>query len=166
MFHQFSVFCAMILILTASNRARADHFTIDLEVKAPKANKTVHAETLGLGIKTKPRPVLEIQAGDKVAIKWTLTSAAKDVIKDVQIQFYAVKIPKPGDPPPSPRDFDKDALVQTALTMDFKPKDKTEGELSLAVDKPGTYLLRLETKGAAVMPDDHEHFATLDIVAR
>src|SRR5690348_2277463 len=99
MFHRFSVFCAMILVLTASERARADHFTIDLEVKAPKANKTVHAETLGLGIKTKPRTVLEIQAGDKLTIKLTLTSSAKEIIKDVQVQFYAVKIPKPGDPP-------------------------------------------------------------------
>ncbi len=114
---------AIFFFLAVSEPARADHFTIDLEVKAPKANKTVHAETLGLG-------------------------------------------PKPGDPPPPPREFDKDAILQTALTMDFKPKDKTEGELSLQVDKPGTYLLRLETKGAAVGPDDHEHFATLDVIAR
>ncbi len=157
---------AIFFFLAVSEPARADHFTIDLEVKAPKANKTVHAETLGLGVKTKPRAVLEIQAGDKITIKWTLASAAKDVVKDVQIQFYAVRIPKPGDPAPPPREFDKDAILQTALTMDFKPKDKTEGELSLQVDKPGTYLLRLETKGAAVGPDDHEHFATLDVIAR
>lgn len=166
MVHRLYLICATVCFLTASNAARADHFTIDLEVKAPKATKTVHAETLGLGVKAKPRTVLEIQAGDKISIKWTLASAGKDVIKDVQVQFYAVKIPKPGDPPPSPRDFDRDAVVQAALTMDFKPKDKTEGELSLQVDKPGTYLLRLETKGAAVGSDDHEHFATLDLVAR
>jgi hypothetical protein len=155
---------AVFFFLVAFGPARADHFTIDLEVSAPKANRTVHAETLGLGIKPKPRAVLEIQAGDKITIKWILASTAKDVVKDVQIQFYAVKIPRPGDPPPPPRD--KDAILQTALTMDFKPKDKTEGELSLQVDKPGTYLLRLETKGAAVGPDDHEHFATLDLIAR
>jgi hypothetical protein len=166
MVHRLNLLCATAFFLTASNPARADHFTIDLEVKAPKANRTVHAETLGLGVKTKPRAVLEIQAGDKITIKWTLASAGKDIVKDMQVQFYAVKIAKPGDPPPSPRDFDKDAIVQTALTMDFKPKDKTEGELSLQVDKAGTYLLRLETKGAAVGSDDHEHFATMDVVAR
>jgi hypothetical protein len=157
---------AVLLWLAASGPAHADHFTIDLEVKAPKANRTVHAETLGLGVKTKPRAVLEIQAGDKITVKWTLASSGKETIKDVQVQFYAVKIPKPGDPPPPPRDFDKEAILQTALTMDFKPKDKTEGELSIQVDKPGTYLLRLETKGAAVGQDDHEHFANLDIIAR
>jgi hypothetical protein len=156
----------VFFFLVASGPGRADHFTIDLEVKAANATKTVHAETLGLGVKPKARAVREIQAGDQITIKWTLTSTAKETVKDVQIQFYAVKIPKPGDAPPPPRDFDKDAILQTALTMDFKPKDKTEGELSLQVDKPGTYLLRLETKGAAVGPDDHEHFATLDLIAR
>jgi hypothetical protein len=166
MVHRLNLFSAAVLFLGASNTARADHFTIDLEVKAPKANKTVHAETLGLGIKTKPRAVLEIQAGDTITIKWTLASAGTDVVKDVQVQLFIVKIAKPGDPPPSPRDFDKEAILQTALTMDFKPKDKTEAELSQLVDKPGTYLLRLETKGAAVGSDDHEHFANLDVIAR
>src|SRR5260370_1463966 len=153
--------CAIVFFL--SEPARADHFTIDLEVKAPKANKTVHAETLGLGIKTKPRAVLEIQAGDRITIKWTLAGTAKDAFKDVQIQFYAVKIPKPGDPPPPRRDFDKDAILQAALTMDFKPKDKTEAELSLQMEKPGIYLLRLETSRAAVASNDHEHFTASEL---
>src|SRR5436853_7936253 len=92
-------FCLTVLVwLAASQPVRADHFTIDLEVKAPKANKTVHAETLGLGIKTKPRAVFEIQAGEQITIKWTLASAAKDTVKDLQAQLYAVKIHKPGDP--------------------------------------------------------------------
>jgi hypothetical protein len=162
-----SFFAVILVWLAVSVPARADHFTIDLEVKAPKADKTVHAETLGLGIKAKPRAVLEIQAGDTITIKWTLASAGKDVVKDVQVQLFIVKIAKPGDPPPSPRDFDKEAILQTALApLDFKPKDKTEAELSQLVDKPGTYLLRLETKGAAVGADDHEHFANLDLIAR
>jgi hypothetical protein len=156
---------AILFWLAASGPSRADHFTIDLEVKGSKTNRTVHTETAVLGIKPKARAVLEIQAGDKITIKWVLNSTApKDTIKDVLIHFYAVKIAKPGDPPP-PK-LDKDVLLETALTMDFKPKDKTEGELRLQVDKPGTYLLRLETIGAAVGADGHEYYATLDVVAR
>jgi hypothetical protein len=165
MIHLTRISSVILFWLAAFGLARADHFTIDLEVKGSKAGHTVHAETAGLGIKPKPRAVLEIQAGDKITIKWTLTStASKDTVKDVLVHFYAVKIAKPGDPPP-PK-LDKDVLLETALTMDFKPKDKTEGELSLQVDKPGVYLLRLETIGAAVGADGHEHFANLDIMAR
>lgn len=158
-------FLAILLALVISETATADHFVIDLEVKAPKANRTVHAETLGLGVKPKPRAVLEVQAGDTITIKWTLASTApKETVKDVLVHFYAVKINKAGDPPP-PK-LEKDVLLETALTMDFKPKDKSEVEHSLRVEKPGTYLLRLETIGAAGGPNDHEHFATLDVVAR
>ncbi len=158
-------FLAILLALVISATAAADHFAIDLEVKGPKANRTVHAETLGLGVKPKPRAVLEIQAGDTITIKWTLASTApKETVRDVLVHFYAVKINKAGDLPP-PK-LEKDVLLETALTMDFKPKDKSEVEHSLLVDKPGTYLLRLETIRAAGGTDDHEHFATLDLIAR
>jgi len=154
-----------LALVAFSNPARAEHFTIDLEVKGPKVNHTARAETAGLGVKPKPRFVLEVQAGDQVTVKWTLTStASKDTFKDVLVHFYAVKIAKPGDPPP-PK-LDKDVLLETALTMDFKPKDKSQGELTLKPEKPGVYLLRLETIGAAAGGEDHEHFATLDLVAR
>lgn len=156
----------LLLTLTAfSNSARADHFAIELEVKDPKASHTAKTETAGLGVKPKPRAVLEVQAGDQVTVKWTLTStASKDTIKDVLIHFYAVRISKAGDPPP-PK-LDKDVLLETASTMDFKPKDKSQGELTLKPEKPGVYLLRLETIGASAGTNDHEHFATLDLVAR
>jgi hypothetical protein len=49
--------------------------------------------------------------------------------------------------------------------MDFKPSDRTEGEITLVVAKPGCYLLRVETKGAAGK-DGHEQFAALDLVVR
>jgi len=164
-------FTLMILIwLAAFGPARADQFTIDLEVKGPKAGRTVHAEAaatgpLELGAKPKPRAILEIQAGDTITIKWTLTSIApKETVKDVLVHFYAVKIDKAGDRPP-PK-LDKGVLLETALTMDFKPKDKSEGELNLLVDKAGVYLLRLETSFKHVDAEALEPFATLDLIVR
>jgi hypothetical protein len=50
--------------------------------------------------------------------------------------------------------------------MDFKPKDKTEGELSFTVEKPGVYLLRLETMGASAGIEGSEYFAALNLVVR
>jgi hypothetical protein len=165
---------AILIWLAPFRSARADQFTIDLDVHGPKAARTVHAEKpippdlSALGSKPKPREVLEIQPGDKISIKWTLTSTApKETIKDVLVHFYAVKINKAGDSPP-PK-LDKNVLLESALTMDFKPKDKNEGELSLHVEKPGVYLLRLETlkaKGAGVNADNHEYFASMDVIAK
>jgi len=157
-------FGLLLTLMAFSSSARADHFAIELEVKGPKASHTAKTETAGLGVKPKPRAVLEVQAGDQVTVKWTLGSTGKDTIKDVLVHFYAVKIGKAGDRPP-PK-LVKDVILETALTMDFKPKDKSHGELTLKPEKPGVYLLRLETISPPNATNYHEHFATLDLVAR
>jgi hypothetical protein len=165
MLRTFSFGSALVCWALASAPATAHHFAIDLEVKAPKGNQTAHAQIAALGEKPKPRAALEVKAGDKITVKWTLRStAAKETAKDVLVHFYAVKINKLGEPPPSK--LDEDVVTETALTMDFKPKDKTEGELRLQIDKPGFYLLRLETIGAAVGLEGHEHFAALDLIVQ
>jgi hypothetical protein len=165
MLRAFSFGWALVSWVLASGSAQAHHFAIDLEVKAPKGNQAAHAQKAALGEKPKPRSALEVKAGDKIAVRWTLRSTAvKETAKDVLVHFYAVKISKLGEPPPSK--LDKNVVTETALTMDFKPKDKTEGELHFQIDQPGFYLLRLETRGAAVGPDGHEHFAALDLIVQ
>jgi hypothetical protein len=145
--------------------ARADHFAIDLEAQSPRVTKTAHGEAFALGVKPKPRAVLEAKAGDRLAVKWTLTStAAKGTVKDVVVHFFVVKEEQAGQQA-LPK-LDKDVWVETALSMDFNPKDKNRGELAFTIDKPGAYLLRLETIGAAVGIEGHEHFAALDLVIR
>jgi hypothetical protein len=143
--------------------ARADHFAIDLEARAGKESKTAHAETAALGTSAKPRPVLQVKAGERVNVKWTLRCTdAKETYKDVLVHFFAVKEEKAGQQ--AVPKLDRDVAAESALTMDFKPKDASDGELSFTVDRPGSYLLRLETIGAAVGLEGHEHFAALDLV--
>jgi hypothetical protein len=156
---------ALVSWALASGPALGHHFAIDLEVKSPKGSQTAHAQVSALGEKPKARATLEAKTGDKITVKWTLRStAAKETAKDVTVHFYAAKISKLAEPPPSR--LDKNVVTETALTMDFKPKDKTEGELNFQIDEPGFYLLRLETIGAAVGLDGHEHFAALDLIVQ
>jgi hypothetical protein len=154
----------IVVISGAVATARADHFAIDLEVKAAKVSKTARTDTVAVGVKPKPRGILEAQAGKTIEAKWTITSTAgKDTAKDVLVHFFVVKIDKAGQQ--TVPKLDKDVPAESALTMDFKPKDKAEGELSFTIDKPGTYLIRLETIGSAGK-DGHEHFAALDLVIK
>jgi hypothetical protein len=161
-----AVFCLAVAAgLSGALAVRADEFAIDLEARADKASKAAHAEKVALGTTPKQRPVLEARAGQRVTVKWTLRSTdPKTTYKDVTVHFFAVKEEKAGQQT-VPR-LDKDVAVETALSMDFKPKDATDGELSFTIDKPGSYLLRLETIGAAVGVEGHEHFAALDLVVR
>jgi hypothetical protein len=142
---------------------RAHHFTIDLTAQAGDASKTARAETAAPGIKPKARVLLRVKAKGLVTVRWTLTNSdAKATFKNVTVHFVAVRQEKLGQAT-MPK-LNRGVVAETALTMDFKPRDSTKGELAFTMDAPGPYLLRLETIGAAVGPDGHEHFAALDLL--
>lgn len=149
--------------LSTARLAYADHFLIDLEAKSGAATKTATVSTTGSVAKPKARGILEIKPGESMTVKWTVTYTAKQgMVKDQLIHFFVVKEEKVGQV--AVPKLDKDVAVESALTMDFNPKDKTDGELTFTLDRPGSYLLRLEASKAD--GDDHEHFAALDIVVK
>src|SRR6266852_5067898 len=102
---------------------RADHFAIDLKVQAGKESKTAQTETAALGLKAKKRAVLNAKVGDRITVKWTMTNSdAKTAVKNVLVHFFAVKLEEIGQKT-TPK-LDKGVLAESALVMDFNPKDK------------------------------------------
>ena len=164
MMHRAGVYQAVLSLAAVAGTARADHFAIELEARSGTAAKTAKTETAALAEKPKTRAVLEARTGKPITVKWTVTSTAKDgMVKDALIHFFVVKEEKVGQVA-LPK-LDKQVTVESALTMDFKPKDKTEAELSFTIDTPGSYLLRLETRDSAGT-EGHEHYAALDLVVK
>jgi hypothetical protein len=153
------------LLLIAAAPAEDLAFAIELTVKTAVASKTAHTDAVALGVKPKDRSVLEARAGERVTVQWTLRNAdPKTTFKDVTVHFFAVKEEKAGQQ--AVPKLDRGVAAESALTMDFKPKDSNEGELSFTIDKPGTYLVRVETLEAAQGPDGQEYFAAIDLVVR
>jgi hypothetical protein len=156
----------MCLLAWAASRpepARADSFTIDLKMETPDTSRTVHAQAVTLGGKPRARLVLDGASGKPFLIHWTLTStASQETFKDVLVHFFIVKEEKAGQQ--AVPKLDKQVEAESALTMDFKPGDRAQGEQTLQIDKPGAYLVRLETVGAATGGDGHEYFAALDLI--
>jgi hypothetical protein len=141
--------------------AAAD-FTIDLKVETASGSKTVHADAAALGVKPRQREVLHVKAGTKLTVQWTLTNAdAKQAIKNVVVHFVAVKEEELGQR--NVPKLNKGVAAESALTMDFGPRDSTRGRLDFTIDVPGAYLLRLETIGAAAGVEGQEFFAALDV---
>ena len=151
--------------LLASAAAAPEPFTIDLEVHCGKASKTAHAESAAPDAKPKDRDVLEVKAGDRVTVQWKLNSTdAKAKLEDVTVHFFAVKEDQAGQQ--AAAKLTRGLVAESALVMDFGPEDANEGKLSFTIDKPGSYLFRVETIGAAAGPAGHEDFAALDVTAR
>jgi len=100
-----------------------------------------------------------------LTVHWTLRNVdTRASFKDVLVHFFVVKIDKAGQAV-VPK-LDRDVVAESALTMDFKPKEKAEGEVTLRLPRPGAYLMRLETIGAVTGPAGHEDFAALDVSVR
>jgi hypothetical protein len=142
--------------------ARAGSFDIDFKVEADKMTKTAQADSTAAGAKPKERPVLTVKAGTRLTARWKLTNTEKATFKDVVVHFFVVKEEKAGQA--TVPKLNKDVAAESALTMDFEPKDSTRGELAFTLDTPGVYLLRVETIGAGNGGDGHEHFAAVDVV--
>ena len=145
--------------------AAAEPFAIDFTVRAGKVSRTAHAESAARLATPKERACLEVKAGERLTVRWKLSSTdPKETVKDVTVHFFAVKEEKVNQP--SVPKLDKGVVAESALSMDFGPKDKNEGELTFTIDKPGCYLLRLETIGAIGGLAGHEDFAALDVKVR
>jgi hypothetical protein len=151
--------------LLAPAATAAEPFAIDLEISSGKATKTAHAESAARDAKPAERAALEVKAGDRVTVKWKLSSTdPAATVRDVTVHFFAVAEENAGQQT-LPK-LDKGVVAESALTMDFGPKDRNEGTLTFTIDKPGCYLFRLETIGAAAGPPGHEDFAALDVKVR
>jgi hypothetical protein len=143
--------------------ATAAPFDIDFKVEADKVSKTAGADTAAVGVKPKERPVLHVKAKSRITATWKLTNTdPKKTFKDVVVHFFAVKEEKAGQV--TVPKLNKDVAAESALTMDFEPRDNSQGELAFTIDTPGVYLVRVETIGAAAGTDKEEYFAAIDVV--
>ncbi|HET6251114.1 MAG TPA: hypothetical protein VFE47_25740 [Tepidisphaeraceae bacterium] len=144
--------------------ARANHFTITLDVSDGTHKQTgkTESEPPKAG-EIVVRPVMETKAGAKCTAKFKLTCASKELLKDVLVHFYVVKIGKPGQNPPPLEP--KDVVIETAQTMDFAEGTTTSAELEFTPDRAGIYLVRIETQGTAEAKG-HEHYAAIDLVVK
>jgi hypothetical protein len=149
--------------LVAASVGKAETFSIDLEVQAGKKGPKAKAETRVVGEKPKPRVVVKAKAGETIKVHWVLRNTdPKATVKDVLVHFFAVREEKVGQA--AVPKLGKDVAAESALTMDFPPKDSAEGNLSFTITRKGAYLIRLETIGALRGQDGHEVFAALDLV--
>jgi hypothetical protein len=153
------VVALLLAFITASQLDAAD-FAIELSARTAKqpAVEAVHAST-----SAKPRAVLQAPADTPVTVKWTVRNRDDAIVKDVLVHFVVVRIDKP-DQQEVPK-LTKGVAAESALTMDFRPKDRTEGELTFTVREAGCYLIRLELKGASGK-DEREPHTALDLLVR
>jgi hypothetical protein len=158
---------ALVIALDSAfvaSAASAADFEISLQVKsATQQTDAKFTEQQPSPTKPRPRPVFTAKAKETLVISWKATDTTKQTtFQDVLIHCFIVAEKNPGQADlPSMKDPEQ----ESALTMDFKPADIANGEFSLKLDQPGTYLVRVETQN---MLDryGHEYYAALDLICK
>jgi hypothetical protein len=109
-----------------------------------------------------PRPVVKVKAGDPIKINWMLTNVyPHKTLENVVVHFYVAREEKVGQKPTPDLGVEANVVMESAFEMDFKPGAKAGVRNTLKIDKPGVYLIRVESKQTQT---DHEHFAAIDLV--
>ena len=142
----------------------ASDFDLSLEVKsADQRVRSKYTEEQPSPEKPHPRPMFTSESHALLQISWKATNVGKDAaFKDVLVHCLVVAEKTPGQ---TLLPDLKDPVQESAITMDFKPGDVATGTFSLTIDKPGAYLVRVETQNM-LGQHGHEHYTALDLVAQ
>lgn len=139
---------------------------IDLTVQVGKNAKTVHAEPPAQGLlrerKRPTRLVVQAPAGERITIRWSVKRGKGEAaLKGILLHLFVVPEEKAGQAA-IPK-LDQRVAVESAVALDLGAGVQGKGDVEFVPGRPGPYLVRLETIGAANV-DGREHFAALDLV--
>lgn len=152
--------CALYLVPAA---ALAEHAKITLEVAAGTSKESAHVDQTPPESGKNPRPTIKAKAGQEIKIDWEFTNVyPHKTIEGAILHFYVAKEAKAGaKETPELGEKSPGVIVETAFEMDFKPGGRAKGHHKIKIDKPGAYLVRIETLRT---DSDHEHFSAIDLV--
>ncbi len=153
-----------ISVVCSNSAAIAADIEMSLQVRsATQRVSTKHTEEQPSPTKPQPWPVFTSEEHEDLLVSWNATNVSEhDTFQDVLIHCVIVAELEPGQ---STTPGLKDPVKESALTMDFKPGSSASETFSLQIDRPGTYLVRVETR-SMLDKHGHEYFAALKLVRK
>jgi hypothetical protein len=152
----------LVFLATSPVSAFFEHAKITLDVTTKGETTTAYVDQTPPDHGKNPRPVVKVKAGDPIKINWMLTNVyPHKTLENVVVHFYVAREEKVGQKPTPDLGVEANVVMESAFEMDFKPGAKAGVRNTLKIDKPGVYLIRVESKQTQT---DHEHFAAIDLV--
>ncbi len=149
-----------VMVGLASRSALAEHAKINLDVVTSRDQKTAFMDQTPPAWGKNPRPVIKAKPGEPIKIQWILTNIyPHKTLENVVVHFFIVRELEVGQKEVPPAD--ENVVLETAFDMDFKPGTKAGARTTVRIDRPGAYLIRVETRNTQ---SDHEHFSAIDLV--
>jgi hypothetical protein len=155
---------ALGCVLTAATAVASD-FEIRVTAKSDgRETQTDRTNESPSQKRTPPRSVMEVDRNADVLLSWHAENTGKsDAFEDVLVHFFVVEERRTGQIQ-IPK-LSTGVVYEGAITMDFRPRDKADWQMTLRIPDAGSYLVRVETIGMAPK-HGHEHFAAMDLVVK
>jgi hypothetical protein len=153
---------ALLAFAVAASAARAEHAKIQLDVKVDgQTTATAFVDQTPPAWGKNPRPVIRAKVGQEIQIQWVLTNVyPHKTLENVVVHSFVAPQEKTGQK--ELPDLSRESIpLETAYELDLKPGAKTGARAALRLDRPGAYLIRVESRNTQ---SDHEHFAAVDLV--
>jgi hypothetical protein len=151
----------LVTFLAMASEVHAEHAKINLEVTVGRETTTAHVDQTPPDSGKSPRPVVKAKVNEPIKINYLLTNVyPHKTLENVVVHFYVARQNKVGQKE-LPDLKDDVAVTESAFDMDFKPGSKAGQRMTLKIDTPGVYLIRIETRNTQ---SDHEHFSAIDLV--
>jgi hypothetical protein len=151
---------AALCVVLGASHLRAEHAKINLDVVTSTDQKTAHVDQTPPAHGKNPRPVVKGKVNEPIKIQWLFQNTYPNkTVENVVVHFFIAREEKAGQK--ELPDLQGDVVLESAFDMDFKPGAKAGQRQTVKIDKPGAYLVRVESRQTQ---SDHEHFAALDLV--
>jgi hypothetical protein len=148
-----------LLIFAVPLRTRAEHFDFILTVENGSEKVEARSDDDPPAGGYNPRPVLHGHTGETLHWQFFMTNAKPhDPFVQLKVRYYLAPEAKAGQKQPSAPGADP--IVQGEFIVDMNYKDRVGVRQEFHVDKPGIYLLRVESANSH---SDHEHFSAVDV---
>ncbi len=154
----------LILTILAANPgpALAEHARINLDVTTSAGQVTAFVDQTPPEHGKNPRPTIKAKAGEAVKIQYMMINVYPNkTLDNVVVHFYVGREGTAGQKATPDLGIEANVVHESAIEMDFKPGAKAGARTTLRVARPGTYLIRIESRQTN---SDHEHFAAVDLI--
>jgi hypothetical protein len=155
----FPAYAVLMFMFVVPGRVGAEHFdfTLTLESASEKVEADSDDDPPAGGFN--PRPIVHGRVGETLHSQFLMTNGKPhDPFLQLKVRYYLVPEIKAGQKEPS--GAMKDSTVEGEFVVDLKYKGRVGVRQQFRVDKPGVYLLRVETDNSH---SDPEHFSAVDL---
>jgi hypothetical protein len=158
-FKGFPALALLLLSLALSWQVRAEHFDFTLTVEGAAGRVEAHSDDDPPAEGLNPRPVFHGKVGEVLYWQFFMTDAKPhDPFPRLKVRYYLIPQARAGERPAA--GSKETPLLEGEFTLDMKFKNRVGLRQRFHVDRPGRYLLRVETANSH---GDHEHFSAADL---